>query len=96
MLVTPLLFIILLENAFKHGVESLRENAFINIEVTEKNEALTLIVENNFDPEKPLSDGGIGIKNLKRRLALIYPEKHNFSYRKEADVFKAQLTIDLS
>lgn len=94
--ITPLLFIILVENAFKHGVESLRENAYISIALTGNNSEVSLQITNNFDSEKPLSDTGIGLKNLRRRLALIYPEKHSFKYWKEADVFKAQLKITLA
>ena len=94
--ITPLLFIILVENAFKHGVESLRENAFIKIEISNNKNDVSFTIENNFDIEKPLTDTGIGMKNLQRRLELIHPEKHSFNFGKENDIFKANLTITLS
>lgn len=94
--ITPLLFIILVENAFKHGVENLRENAFIKVNLSSMENEVFFDISNNFDLDKPLTDAGIGLKNLQRRLALIYPEKHSFKFRKEDDVFKAQLKITLS
>ncbi|MEL6556599.1 MAG: histidine kinase [Bacteroidota bacterium] len=94
--ITPLLFIILVENAFKHGVESLRENAFVKINLSSTETEITFNISNNFDRDKPLTDSGIGLKNLQRRLTLIYPEKHSFKYGKEEDVFMAQLKITLS
>ena len=44
--VMPLLFIILLENAFKHGVENLRDNAFISVNITSKNKTILFQIEN--------------------------------------------------
>ncbi len=92
--VAPLLFIMLLENAFKHGVESLTNNAYIKVELTVKNKVLTFSVENNFDlKENPQT--GIGIENLKRRLQLIYPKRHQLLLNKEAPIYNAKLIIKL-
>lgn len=94
--IMPLLFIILLENAFKHGVENLRENAYINMNLSAKNQVITFSVENNIDPEQTKEKAGIGLKNLKRRLALAYPKKHEFSCFQTGHLYKAQLTIKLT
>lgn len=93
--VMPLLFIILLENAFKHGVENLRENASVNINmITFKNE-IQFTVENNFDSSENVEDkSGIGLKNLKRRLELVYPNKYKLSFSITKNVYKAQLTLN--
>lgn len=91
--VMPLLFIILLENAFKHGVENLRENAFVYINIlTFKNE-IRFTIENNFDSSEKPKQSGIGLKNLKRRLELVYPNKHTLSLSVSENVYKAQLTL---
>lgn len=92
--VTPLLFIILVENAFKHGVEVLRDNAFVNILIASKQNEVTLKIENNFDKEEK-SKTGIGLENLKRRLALAYPKKHKLTSSNDGIIYKAKLTLKL-
>jgi len=71
--VLPLLFIILLENAFKHGVENLRKNAYVYVSMTTKENNIYFEIENNFDESQLSEEPGIGLKNLKRRLELVYP-----------------------
>jgi len=91
--VMPLLFIILLENAFKHGVENLRKDAYVYVNISTQGDNILFSVENNFDasevPEKP----GIGLKNLKRRLELGYLNKHSLSFTSTNEIYKAELTI---
>ena len=91
--IMPLLFIILLENAFKHGVENLRENAFAHIHIMAKNNQVNFTIENNFDSTLESEESGIGLKNLKRRLELVYPKNHTLSITKNDTVYKAQLNI---
>ncbi len=91
--VLPLLYIILLENAFKHGAEKLTKNAFINVQFVERLDEISFTVENNFDHEQTLLQKGVGLENLKRRLQLVYPKKHQLLLSKEENIFKAHLTI---
>lgn len=93
--IMPLLFIILLENAFKHGVENLRENAFVHIHLTAQNNEVKFEIENNFDASEDNSETGIGLNNLKRRLELAYPNKHYFEVSKIDSIYKAKLSITL-
>ena len=93
--VMPLLFIILLENAFKHGVENLRENAYVHINLKSENNQIFFDIENNFDPTIETEHKGIGLANLKRRLELVYPKNHTLSFSKINDVYKAQLNIKM-
>ena len=90
----PLLFIILVENAFKHGVEVLRNDAFINITIKTDKKELMLTVENNFD-ENEESDEGIGLTNLKRRLELVYPKKHKLTHTIDNNIYTSKLQISL-
>ncbi len=94
-LVTPLLYIILLENAFKHGVENLTTGAYIHISLIAGNERVTFAIENNFDPSEINENKGIGLENLQRRLELIYPDKHHLSLTDQDDIFKAQLELEI-
>ena len=91
--IAPLLYIILLENAFKHGIETLTENAFIHINLYEDNDFIYFKIENNFDPKQISEVKGIGLTNLKRRLALIYPKKHELTVDKTNNIYKATLKI---
>ncbi|WP_243643646.1 sensor histidine kinase [Tenacibaculum sp. M341] len=92
--IMPLLFIILVENAFKHGIEVLRNNAFISIKLTAKENSITLIIENNFD-EEIQGENGIGLKNLERRLALAYPKKYEFATAIHQNIYTAKLNLRL-
>ncbi|MCE7054292.1 histidine kinase [Algoriphagus sp. AGSA1] len=74
--IMPLLFIILVENAFKHGVEKLRSNAFVHVHLKATKQLLDFKIENNFDPEEIDENDGIGLKNLKKRLELVYHNRH--------------------
>ncbi len=93
--VMPLLFIILLENAFKHGVENLSKDAYVYIGIKAKDNKVLFEIENNFDTTLTKDDKGIGLKNLKRRLELVYPKTHSLSFSATENVYKAKLTLQL-
>ena len=92
--VMPLLFIILLENAFKHGVERLRDNSYVTVNMSTFNDKIQFAIENNFDSSATAQEAGIGLKNLKRRLALVYPNKHKLSFSTMNNRYKVQLTLN--
>ena len=89
--VMPLLFIILLENAFKHGIDSLSENAFVNINLYEKDNAIYFEIENNFDAKEKNESSGIGLKNLKKRLSLVYKNNHELKTSITKNIYKTTL-----
>ncbi len=91
--IAPLLFIILLENAFKHGIETLTENAFIHINLVENKEYISFTIENNFDPNEVTESNGIGLQNLKRRLSLLYKDKHEIIVETTKNTYKTTLKI---
>lgn len=91
--IMPLLFILLLENAFKHGVENLRENAYVHIELDGDEKEVHFKVTNNFDASEIPEESGIGLKNLKRRLELAYTNKHSLSLKKEGAIYMARLSL---
>jgi len=93
LIIAPLLFIILLENAFKHGVESLTEDAYIYIDISNDDDFIHFVIENNFDPTEISKTTGIGLTNLKRRLSLIYPQKHELIIKQQENIYKATLKI---
>lgn len=94
--IAPLLFISLIENAFKHGVSPVDES-YIRITLLEQNKILSFEILNTDHPQK--TDGyeetGIGLENLKKRLTLIYPKKHNFIQDYKSKYFRVNVTIQL-
>ncbi|WP_229731303.1 sensor histidine kinase [Hyunsoonleella pacifica] len=92
--VAPLLFIILVENAFKHGAEKLTENAFITMHLESNPTSIHFTIQNNFDIDEHSLQQGIGLDNLKRRLNLIYPKKHNLVIEQIDNIYKSDLKIE--
>jgi len=72
--IAPLLLISFIENAFKHGI-SYTNSSVVQIEISVFEETLTLLVENPV-VENNSFRGGMGLKNARRRLQLLYPGKH--------------------
>lgn len=91
--IAPLLLIIPLENAFKHGVESLTVNAFIELKIRTTPSTIFFQVRNNFEA-KGQNHEGIGLTNLKKRLALLYPNQHQLEITKTADIYTVSLEIE--
>ena len=95
--VAPLLFISLLENAFKHGVSS-DGPSYVHISIEEDGSRLTCRIENSLFPKaegQDRSGSGIGLKNLERRLELIYPGRHTFQHGAVGSAYMSYLEVDL-
>ncbi|WP_338762976.1 sensor histidine kinase [Bernardetia sp. ABR2-2B] len=90
--ISPILLVIPLENAFKHGVESLLEEAFIDIQVTTTDSEIFFRIRNNYSAIEK-GNIGIGLENLKKRLSMTYPKKHELIITKSTDIYDLQLSI---
>lgn len=92
--VAPLLFIPLVENAFKHGI-STSEPSSIKIALKEEGEYVSFLVENTSFPknDSDRSGSGIGVKNLQRRLDMLYPGQHTFEYGEAFGLYRSFLKI---
>ena len=93
--ISPLLLLILVENAYKHGVEKLTEEAFILIKLEAKDQSLIFEIENNFDENEQNVHTGIGLQNLTQRLKLIYPDSHQLDITSKHGVYGVRLEIQL-
>jgi len=93
--IEPMLLVPFVENAFKHG-DIFSEDAKIDILLKIKNNELYFKVENKIDQatisEKDKSSG-IGLDNLRKRLELLYPEKHEFITEIKDNIFVSILKI---
>ncbi len=94
--IAPLILLPFIENCFKHGASKNRINPSIHIQINIEPNALTLKVTNSI-PVENINDepenNGIGLSNVKRRLELIYPDRHILMIKNETKVFEVELTI---
>jgi hypothetical protein len=93
--VPPLLFINFVENAFKHGIEPASGPGFLYLSLTQENGRLEFSCRNSVE-EVTAGKPGIGLDNLKRRLALLAPGKYQMTCRREAKTYRAVLQLHLS
>lgn len=92
--IAPLLFISLVENAFKHGV-STTITTTLSFSLRVEGNTIIFKSENTKIPtQESLYSSGIGIDNLKKRLTLLYPERHQYTIEEKEGKYIAQLTID--
>lgn len=97
--IAPMIIIPFVENAFKHGIsKSQIENAYVNIDISIKENKLILNVENSFDEsinnDKSGYSEGIGLNNVKRRLELLYPNKHSLNINSNKSTFSIKLQLE--
>lgn len=86
----------LFENAIKHGVYESIQPVKIELACTRKNEYLEIILENDYDPETASAKGeGIGLKNIRSRLEMIYNRTNLLQFEKEGDIFRVKIYIPL-
>ena len=93
--VAPLLFISLIENAFKHGV-SHNKPSFIDLSIHQEGARIVCSIRNSYFPkdnEQDKSGSGIGLQNLSRRLELLYPSRHIFTYGQKGDEYVCLLEL---
>lgn len=95
-IVAPLIFIPFVENAFKYGISTKHEST-IEIQLKVFENKLVLTVKNYIVPSESnmLENTGIGINNVKRRLELMYPEKHTLSYHASDNYYYVHLALQL-
>ncbi len=94
--IAPLLFISLIENAFKHGVAS-NSPCFIHIDIAQENDMLAARICNSRFPKttNDHSGSGIGLANLKRRLEILYPSRHYFNIDIRENTYTTELKIQI-
>ena len=94
--IAPLLFISLIENAFKHGVSSNRDSR-IDIGLTADEQQLIFTCDNTNYPktDSDRSGSGIGLENTRRRLDLIYKNRYTWEQTLEDNIYKVKITIKL-
>lgn len=97
-LIEPLLLIPLAENCFKHSDLAENEKGFVYLELLVKEDRLIFHTDNSYNPLQRQKDeqGGVGLENIRRRLALQYPNRHQLTIEKAANHFSIQLELIFS
>jgi hypothetical protein len=91
----PLLFISIIENAFKHGV-SYRDPSYIHIDMIINERKIRFSSKNSIGSAAEQSEEhGIGLENLKKRLALLFPERYKLSINKTEKSFEVEMEIEI-
>lgn len=97
--ISPFILIVFVENGFKHGIQAGINDTFIDIRIDLSGSELVLTVENNIGVVDETENGdfrGLGLNNVKKRLELLYFQKHELTIRDDGERFNVQLKLDLS
>lgn len=98
--VAPMLILPFIENAFKHGVSECSANIWIKLEINIFEKHLQIIVHNSKETETSKDEKGykegIGLKNVRRRLELTYPDQYNLEISDQIASFFVCLDIELT
>ena len=96
--IAPLIFISLVENAFKHGI-SPTEQSFVHIEINATDHDINCRIENSNHPKsnQDRSGHGIGLNQVQRRLDLAYPNHHKWvkGTNEDGTIYTSAIHIDL-
>lgn len=95
--IAPLLLLPLVENCFKHGTSHMLEQPWINLQVSLHGKQMHMKLLNGKmnKPGPEPGKSGIGIQNVRKRLELLYPGKHELNITDEEDVFIVNLKVEL-
>jgi len=94
LMISPLLLIPFVENAFKHGTHPTKE-CYVHIELNTTADELFFSIKNSVIANRKIVKTNIGLKNTRRRLELIFPEKHNLNILQNEKEHLVELNIEL-
>lgn len=94
--IAPLMILPFIENCFKHGTSNMLDQPWISLTITIEHDEMVMKLLNSKAGENISVDGrGIGIENVRKRLALIYPGKHQLTIQEEPEIFIVTLKLQL-
>lgn len=96
--IEPLLLVPIIENCFKHADFSENEAAFARIQLEVDDQRLLFRASNSYNPREQQKDavGGVGLTNIRHRLDLRYPDRHELTVQQDGGVFSLQLQLQLN
>ncbi len=93
--IAPLLLLPFLENAFKHGTSDQLEKPWLSLDLSVKKYTMKCKIVNSKKNNVLLNEKGIGVQNVKKRLAFLYPDKYELKIIDEEDFFVVSLQLEL-
>ncbi len=95
--IAPLLLLPLIENCFKHGTSNMLDQPWVNLQIVIRGKQLQLKLLNGKikEPSAVKEHKGIGIQNVRQRLTLLYPGKHELTITNEEEIFIVHLKLEL-
>jgi two-component system, LytTR family, sensor kinase len=93
--IAPLILIPFIENIFKHGITNKMETP-VTITIYIHSNEIELNCTNHININKKDEASGVGLTNVKKRLQLIYPNKHTLSITENENLYQTILTINLA
>lgn len=94
--IPPLILIPFVENAFKHGIENGLSEGWIKISIQATETKLKFTIANSLFKGREAKEGGLGLKNVKQRLSLVYGEAQKLTIEKKESTFHVHLEINLN
>jgi LytS/YehU family sensor histidine kinase len=93
--VPPFLFIGFIENAFKYGI-NYKKNSFIDIHFEISKGSFCFSISNSIHRLHEIPQHGLGLKNIRDRLQLLYPEKYKLDINETNNIFTVVLEVNLN
>jgi sensor histidine kinase YesM len=96
--IAPFLLLPFLENSFKHGTSKQLDQTWISLNLSMSDSVMYFKLVNSVEPEREERQtkiGGLGLMNVKRRLELLYKDRHGFAVKRLEDVFVVDLEVKL-
>ena len=96
-MIAPLLLLPFVENSFKHGTSEVIDQPWISMDLRVSHDTLSFKLINGKAKNsiKPIPSASVGLMNVKKRLALLYPESHNLVLTEDDDTYIASLNLEL-
>ena len=95
--ITPMLFIPFFENAFKHGNLNNTKKGWMKSFLKVENDILRFEMSNSFEEKQTNSiKSGVGLENVRERLLLLFPNRHQLHIQSDENIFKVDLTLKLA
>jgi len=95
--IPPMILILFVENSFKHGASKMITQPWIKLNLSVENNRLDFSIINSkpSNIESPMTKGNIGLKNVRKRLELLYPGTHELNIVSEPDNYAVHLSLQL-
>ena len=96
--IAPMLLLPFIENSFKHSNVEDKVNGWIDISIKIVDDKLMMSLKNSASllGGKKDETGGVGMENVKKRLSLIYPEKHKLNIKQDTEKYVVDLELNLA